>query len=253
MPFTISHAAAVLPLSRAGLPLAALMIGSMSPDFAYFMPRGPGLLSHSVPGLFMFCWPVGLSAWLVYVHLLETPTLALLPGAWRDSFPRSERAFTPRNLALASVAVILGAVTHIVWDGFTHAKTSIVELIPVLETTQVEFFGKQFPLYRFLQHFSTVVGLVALVAWAVMKKSRSSAADPGPRVRAATHGERVLALLLLLVLPTLLGVGGYFEFPGLSFGRRLFHGAIGGMTGLALAWIAIAVFLQLRLRTRPAG
>ena len=38
MPFTISHAAAVLPLKKSPLPLAALMIGSMSPDFSYFLP-----------------------------------------------------------------------------------------------------------------------------------------------------------------------------------------------------------------------
>jgi hypothetical protein len=248
MPFTISHAAAVLPLTRTGLPLAALMIGSMSPDFAYFVPEGPGLLSHSIPGLFEFCWPVGLFVWLVYVHLLETPTLALLPDSWRGVFRRSERALPLRNFALASVAVVLGAATHILWDGFTHAKTPVVNQLPFL-TTQVEFFGKQFPLYRFLQHLSTVLGLVMLVAWAVMlKKSQSSVFDATSPVRAATHGERVFALLLVLALPALLGVDAYLEFPGLSFGRRLFHGAIAGMTGLALAWIAIAVVMRLRHR-----
>jgi len=253
MPFTISHAAAVLPLTRTGLPLAALMIGSMSPDFAYFVEDGPGLLSHSIPGLFKFCWPLGLLIWVVYVQLLETPTLALLPDGWRGVFPRSERAITLRNFALASVAVVLGAATHILWDGFTHAKTPVVHQLPFLDSTQVEFFGKQFPLYRFLQHLSTVVGLVALTAWAVLKKSRAGVSKPTPPVRAATPGERLFALLLVLVLPALMGVGGYLEFPGLSFGRRLFHGAIGGMTGLALAWIAIALFLQVRLRSRPAG
>ena len=252
MPFTISHAAAALPFSRTGLPLAALMIGSMSPDFAYFVPDGPGLLSHSLPGLFKFCWPVGLSVWLVYVHLLETPTLALLPDGWRNMFQRSDRAFTSRNFALATLAVLLGAATHILWDGFTHGKTPVVHHLPFLETTQIEFFGKQFPLYRFLQHLSTVVGLVVLAAWVVLRrKTRAAAIDPTPPARAATHGERVFALLLVLGLPTLLGVGGYLEFPRLPFGRRLFHGAMGGMTGLALAWIAIALFLQLRLRTRP--
>ena len=38
MPFTVSHAAAVLPLHRLSnhkLPLTALMVGSMAPDFGY--------------------------------------------------------------------------------------------------------------------------------------------------------------------------------------------------------------------------
>ena len=249
MPFTISHAAAVLPLSRTGLPMAALMIGSMSPDFAYFVPNGPGLLSHSLPGLFEFCWPVALLVWLVFVHLLEIPTRALLPAGWRGVFPRSNRTFTPRNFALASVAILIGAATHVIWDSFTHANTAVVDELPALETAQIGFFGKEFPLFRFLQHLSTVVGLVALAAWAlVLRKSRRESRDTST-VHAASRGERIVALLLALVASAALGVGGYLEFPELSFGRRLFHGAIGGMTGLALAWLAIAVWLQLRLRT----
>lgn len=250
MPFTISHAAAVLPLSRTRLPLVALMIGSMSPDFAYFMPNGPGVLSHSIPGLYRFCWPAALLVWVVFVQWLETPTLALLPDGWRQLFRRSDRAFTLRNVALASVAVILGAATHILWDGFTHANTPILDRVTVLETTQVELFGKLFPLYRFLQHTSTVVGLVVLIAWVVSLKRRGIVNIDSPELRAATHAERVLAAVLVLSLSAFMGVAGYFEFSELSFGRRLFHGAIGGMTGAALAWIAVACLLQLRLRAR---
>ena len=253
MPLTISHAAAVLPLSRTGLPMAALMIGSMSPDFAYFVPRGPGMFSHSIPGLFQFCWPVALLVWMVFVHLLETPTLALLPDGWRGVFARSDRALSTRNFALASVAVIIGAATHIFWDSFTHANTPMVDQLPALETEQIEFFGKQFPLFRFLQHLSTVLGLVALGAWvAILKKSRAGEADPAIDGGSATHAERVVAMVLVLALPALLGIGGYLEVPELSFGRRLFYGAIGGMTGVALAWIAVAIWLQLRLRARRA-
>jgi hypothetical protein len=251
VPFTISHAAAVLPLSRTRLPMAALMIGSMSPDFAYFLPAGPGLLSHSVTGLFSFCWPVALCVWLLFVYLLETPTLALLPEGWQAAFPRSDHALTPRNLALASIAVILGAATHILWDSFTHANAPMVDQIPLLESSSIQLFGKQFPLFRFLQHLSTVLGLVALIGWAGWRRKHGAAAgDDATRKSAVSHGERVLALLVLLVLSATLAVFGYITQSELSFGRRLFHFAIGGMTGWALAWIAIAIFLQLRLRHR---
>jgi hypothetical protein len=257
VPFTISHAAAVLPLSRTRLPMAALMIGSMTPDFAYFvptelgLPAGLGLLSHSVPGLFTFCWPVALCVWLLFVHLLETATFALLPQGWQAAFPCSDGALTPRSLGLASVAVIVGAATHLLWDSFTHANTPMVDQIPLLESNSIPLFGRQFPLFRFLQHLSTVVGLVALTGWAARR--RKSAAVPGGETScgpAASHGERVLALLVLLTLSGTLAVLGYVTQGELSFGRRLFHFAIGGMTGCALAWIAIAIVLQLRLRRR---
>ena len=65
MRLTIAHAAAVLPLRQFGklrLPLVALMIGSMSPDYAYFLPGDLDRVdTHSFAGLFYFCWPVSLA------------------------------------------------------------------------------------------------------------------------------------------------------------------------------------------------
>lgn len=85
MPFTVAHAAAVLPLGRWGryrLPMSALMIGAMTPDLPYFLPLEVSrITTHDLPGIFRFCWPAGLAVWPIYVLLLERPTLALLPDA----------------------------------------------------------------------------------------------------------------------------------------------------------------------------
>ena len=87
----------------------------------------------------------------------------------------------------------------------------------------------------------------SLAGWLMhLQRTPTTSAHATTPVRAVTHGERVSALLLVLALSAGLGFAGYFEFPELSFGRRLFHGAIGGMTGAALAWIGIAVGLRLR-------
>ena len=54
MPFTVSHVAAVLPVvGRSGrLPAAALVIGSMAPDYPWFLTRGrTARLSHSLLGI----------------------------------------------------------------------------------------------------------------------------------------------------------------------------------------------------------
>ena len=131
MPFTISHAAAVVPLQQTRLPLAALMIGSMSPDFAYFLPGEPlRELTHSIAGIFWFCWPVSFRPLVLFVRVLEEPTRALLPDRWHTRFATSDREISLKTLALASAAVMLGAVTHIVWDSFTHRGTSMVDAYP---------------------------------------------------------------------------------------------------------------------------
>ena len=109
MPFTISHAAAVLPLQKTRLPLAALMIGSMSPDFAYFLPGEPLREdTHSIAGIFWFCWPVSVALWFLFVGVLEQPTLALLPDRWHARFAPSDRKISVKTLAFASAAVIAG-------------------------------------------------------------------------------------------------------------------------------------------------
>src|SRR3954464_8651681 len=110
MPFTISHAAAVLPLeryTRHRIPLAALMIGSMAPDFGYFLPVSMSRAStHDLDGLFLFCWPVGLAMWLLFVHLLERPTIELLPRPWRERVAHSDTGNTPKALLLASLGIL---------------------------------------------------------------------------------------------------------------------------------------------------
>ena len=63
MPFTLSHPLAVVPLRRwcpARLNFAALVIGSMSPDFGYFIGQfDAAAFAHTIPGLFTVCLPTG--------------------------------------------------------------------------------------------------------------------------------------------------------------------------------------------------
>ncbi len=87
MPFTISHAAAVLPFSRflaRRRVLSAALIGSMVPDFGWFTPWRPTRFeTHSVIGLLAFCLPAGLAAFWVFQRLIKTPLIELLPdGAY---------------------------------------------------------------------------------------------------------------------------------------------------------------------------
>lgn len=83
MPFTLSHPAAVLPFARAlarrGL-LSAVVIGSMVPDFGWFMPWRPTRLeTHSAGALFTFCLPAGICAYWAFQWLFKEPLIELLP------------------------------------------------------------------------------------------------------------------------------------------------------------------------------
>jgi hypothetical protein len=258
MPFTVSHAAAVLPFRRlvgARLPLAALMIGSMSPDFAYFLPDPPNRIStHNLVGLFVFCWPVALAAWLFYVHFLEQPTRALMPERWRERITPSDPTFSASVLLAASLAVILGAATHIIWDSFTHARSPLVAALPALHSVVATYRGHEIHLYWVLQHTSSVVGMTVLIAWAMRELHKSvpvvSSQMPTPVVPVITKGARIGALLCLFATSFAIGLAYYVQHAGERLEYRLFHFAIGAMAGCVLAWCAVAVLVNRRLRAR---
>ena len=248
MPFTISHAAAVLPLQKTRLPLAALMIGSMSPDFAYFLPGEPLREdTHSIAGIFWFCWPICVGLWLLFVRVLEQPTFALLPDRWRARFAPSDREISFKTLALASAAVILGAATHILWDSFTHRGTAVVDALPALHAVAFHVHGWRIRWFMVLQHLSSIVGLLTLLIWVW----RLPPAQNAPRVLPSTsHTTRVQALAILVASSLGLAITGYVLNSDAWFMRRLFHFAIGGMTGWVIAWFAIAICIAQSARRR---
>jgi hypothetical protein len=248
VPFTISHAAAVLPLQKTRLPLAALMIGSMSPDFAFFLPGEPLREdTHSIAGIFWFCWPVSIALWLLFVRVLEQPSFALLPDRWRAKFAPSDREISFKTLALASAAIMLGAATHIAWDSFTHRGTAVVDALPALHAVAFHVHGWRVRWFVVLQHLSSVVGLLTLLIWVW----RLPPIQDIPRVLPSTsHTTRVRALAILVASSLGLAITGYALNSDTWFMRRLFHFAIGGMTGWVIAWFAIAIYIAESARRR---
>ncbi len=163
MPLTFAHPAAVLPgyrLRNQGVPFAALVIGSMSPDFEYFLRLEPwGNFSHTLPGLVGFCLPVGLVAYGVYRVLILPALPECLPDYLQRRWPAPPAICGSLwHMGVAAIAILIGALTHIVWDSFTHGIGLAVQAFPQLKTTLLGW-----PAYKYLQHGSTVVGLFLLL------------------------------------------------------------------------------------------
>jgi hypothetical protein len=254
MPFTLAHPAAILPLvrllGRRAVP-SALVVGSMTPDLAYVVPFVRRAASHSPAGLVWFCLPVGLLAYWAF-HLLIAPALvALLPPPLRarlaGTLPRPARA-PEAPLAMLLACLLLGAMTHLAWDAFTHRGAPGVLLIPALDVRLFAFGGYDVRGYRLLQHASTVVGLLVLAVWLRprMRALPAVAVDPVPL------GSR---LLLLSVLAAAIAVGAAHAIaaparvdaatldPLLRTGGRLvfgaFRGTVIGLLLLGALWRAL--------------
>lgn len=205
MPFTLAHPAAALPLrgslGRLGS-ASALVIGSMTPDLAYFIPMGvSGRQSHSPAGVVWFCVPVGVVVWLAYLTLFRAFGIAILPEAISRRLRASAaESVSWRAVVAAVVSVAVGACTHLAWDSFTHGSGVAVRAFPVLQT-RVPLAGFYAPrLFTVLQHLSGAVGLGILAVLGIRWYRRTA---PGPAA-----GSRPLpawakaAFWLVVVLPS---------------------------------------------------
>jgi hypothetical protein len=243
LPFTGSHPAAVLPLLGTPLPASALVIGSMTPDLPLYV-RGLDLTiasTHSTAGILTIDLLVGLLAWVAWHGLLSAPAAAGAPPAVRARLAgvriglRVRLRRGPRHLALVVAALLTGALTHVVWDSFTHSGRWGTEHVAALQRTYGPWPGS-----HWAQILCSVAGLVAIAAVPATRWARSRPAAGGwalGRGAAAAWGVLVLAA----------GAGGLLGLDA-HFAVLTRAGTAAGAVALALA---VAWHLQ-RMARRAA-
>jgi hypothetical protein len=166
MPFTVSHAAAVLPLRRTRLPWSALVIGSFGPDFEYFLRiNNTSRAWHYYPDVLLLCLPFTIFAYYLFHGLIKAPVTELLPeGLQRrigleDAYPRSVGAF-----AFMFAAIGIGIASHLAWDAVTHAYSWPWRHWAVLRKLlyQSHFTGYVYG-FELAQTMSTALGLMIVL------------------------------------------------------------------------------------------
>lgn len=245
MPFTVSHVAAVLPVvgRSEGLPAAALVIGSMAPDYPWFLTRGrTSQLSHSPLGLVTVDLVVGLLAFGVWRLWVQRPARDLLPRPVGERLPQPP-GLAARDLPWAALAVILGALTHIIWDSFTHAGRWGVEVVPWLHTEHLGLPG-----YTWAQFVSGLLGLAVLAVWSLRRLADNAPDGDG---LGSTSSDRRVAWALVAGGAVVGTVFGLLRNDG-SLESALYRGATAGGEGLALGAVIACVLWWVRA-ARPAA
>ncbi len=163
MPLTIAHPASVLPFRHSRLPISALVIGSMAPDFEYFLHLSPRTdFSHTPLGLVIFCIPIGLVALWIFHRIWKRPLMAMAGQGDGSHFVRFHFWPLPRFILLCG-ELLIGALLHVLWDSFTHDYGGLVQRVPALRQPVSIAGNVQLPLYFILQLISTLAGLAALL------------------------------------------------------------------------------------------
>jgi hypothetical protein len=262
MPFTISHIAAVVPFSR---PLArwrllsATIIGSMVPDFGFLMPWRPARIeTHSAIALLTFCLPVGLATFWIFQRMIKTAVMEVLPdhtySRWRP-FAAPADLWSLKQWVLATLGILAGAITHLVWDAFTHEGARGVRMIPALDDPAVDFAGHRLMGARLLEDVSSLVGLAVVLVVVIYGLRRDSGPEESP-VRTLRSRERHVWILTYAVTASLLaGLFLVMRRPSHGFGHSVGFMigsiAIATLRGFAAALILVSVGLSVRLRANP--
>lgn len=239
---TFAHPAVVLPLRRLGLPLAALVIGSTIPDVPLFLRWEAGYrVSHGWTGVLSVDLAGALVVLLVWDVLLRDALVDLSPDPVRARFAARHR-LSRREWLLAPPAAVLGSLTHLVWDAFTHPGRW-----GVLHVGWLQADLGPLPAFRWAQYASGAIGLLVVLA-AVVVDLRSRPVTRPPRRRA-------LPTALLPAVVVAAGLWGLWAgLARLDRGLHAvaFHAVVQGIVAAAvgLALTCLVWFLaRLRLPT----
>lgn len=152
--------------------MSAVAIGCFVPDFPYLLSLSPRtFIGHTFTGVLVFDLPLAIAAlWLFHVFVKQ-PMLMFLPAGIRrrlttsvDTFPfwPSERLF------LIVFSILVGTMTHLLWDAFTHSDSWIGQHWTFLSGSVGLPVTGQMQICKFLEYISSAFGLAILALWILL-------------------------------------------------------------------------------------
>ncbi len=184
----------------------------MSPDLPLFVPFAPPYVdTHQLwaaASIDLVTGALLLTAWSV---LLRPALVAIAPRGIRARLPSgAERSSLPRASMLLVASILLGSVTHVCWDTFTHPGRLGTRLLPVLD----DRFGP-LAIASWLQYVSSVAGLVLLLVWAARSLvHRPSRQDAVSRLGPASRPALVLAVGIAVIAVAVIAATAGGASPG---------------------------------------
>lgn len=246
MPLTIVHPIAVYPFKRWGLPLSALVIGSIAPDLEYLAYLAPvSKVSHTLVGLFLFCLPAGLIFLWIFHRIWKQPILSqlLVTQSKVEEIETTDYfSFLPlRRFTTLCIAILLGAMTHLIWDSFTHQYGWMVLHIPALSTLVFQNQYGALPLFKLFQHSSTGFGFIILALIALRHRYSFERIKPALRKKTiliCSIGVSIALVYSFIRLGLPIDIGFIPHYIGISI-VTFFAVLILEITILSLIWYRI--------------
>ncbi|WP_427109800.1 DUF4184 family protein [Lysinibacillus xylanilyticus] len=179
MPLTFAHPAAVIPFCRKSryINFSAMVLGSMAPDFEYFLRGQPiGEIGHTFTGFFLLNLPLVIMIYFIYHQIIHLNVVHYLPNFLQITSSYKVEGSKTWKTVVFCYSALFGMLTHVVWDSFTHKHGFMVVNFLVLTKT-FSVYGFQIPVYKFLQHGSTLMGISLIVGYMYYKASLNKNKD----------------------------------------------------------------------------
>jgi len=211
----------------------------MIPDFEYFLRmKVKSIYSHTWSGLFWFDLPLSIIVLVIYQLLIKDGLIEHLPTSLFNRFVKfkgSERSFLSVGILIITIfSLLIGSLTHILWDGFTHPAGYFVLLIPNL-SYNFNLGGHNIAAYKIVQHVSTVIGLgvilTTIFSLSVTKRKKN-------------HSFRYYWLVIGFVICTTMVVRFATGLKLYQYGDIIVSAIAGAFLGL----IFTSLLLQLKIR-----
>jgi hypothetical protein len=233
MPFTFSHPAIVLPLIKFGqkrFSATALVAGSMAPDFEYFINMEMKQVhGHTISGMFYYDLPIAIGLCFLFHFFVRDALIRYFPVPLRPElmrfydFPWTIRFMKYWYVILYSA--LIGVMSHLFWDSFTHAGRFFVELIPFLQNRSM-FMGEMMYHHDIAQIVCSVIGGIIILL----------AVSPIERI---FEVRLTLPIMLYWLLVAITMVFIIFIRDVQSISDLIATSIAGGLTGLMIAPLCI--------------
>lgn len=208
MPFTFSHPAAILPINhffKRRLSTTGLVAGSLVPDFEYFVRTyHESSYSHTWAGLFYLDLPAGILLCFLYHNLIREPFYTNAPVFLkRRMAPFQSLRWNPwfvEKWQTVIFCVLLGALTHLLWDKFTHHTVPMVQSASGFSHFVTK--GDWLMTYFFFWDVSSLIGIFLLfyAIWTLPSDKRIQAAKSRQRYWLCLGGSTLAFFMLQLSL-----------------------------------------------------
>ena len=250
MPFTPSHTVAILPFLRTPLAPAAMALGAMAPDLPYFLPvRIPRSWTHSLEGVLTIDLLVGVVSFALWLLVLRAPALDYSP-AWLRERMAPQARWRVRGVAvsglLVAVAVVLGILTHLFLDLFTHEGGFLSDIAPWTDDRVGPWAAAN------LVHAAVSVVMTGLLAWWVGRWVQRTPRTVRPT--RVSDRERRITWIALLALLAVIGAARWIWGIEVQERQPLNSSLLGVSFFVGASWTgAVALVLAAAWRLRKVA